>query len=334
MQDSYKKSLLGLFFAFFLDKSKFPFFIVSHEIVLAGKIKQVAPPPEEQSTSKKEQLNETTTNIEEHNDSGSDKLLDNSFHAHLEEFEERYKDIKSETSKEGSTRAEEQNSEAGSFADHNRKFSFISTPGQDMKSQGSQSFEQNPLEQNIGSVSPKQVLELTSEKDVNKESQKPYLSGTPVETMEEKFRKLSLDEGGVLEKERIIEFSLEEVIKSMDAVPTAQRSSHVISGLTKSLREVSKSSILDKSEMQPKTGENVTEKSSNIEALNYSVTEKDILDNNVTIVSPVLDAKKDQPEEKAQETDPQSSSDKEEAAKLVLMEKFITKEIPKFSGDM
>jgi len=181
----------------------FSFFLRLYLLGVAAKIKCTAPPPDSDNNAKNP--DENTSN----------KPLDDSILGHSEDF-----DIG--TSKDNSTIAEESVDRSSSFViDSNRKYSFMSTPRGDGKHNRRHSFENFYSMPNLDSSTPPDQNNLMEESKAeqivwsydNKNNME--LHASPSGNKEDEFRKMSIDEDGILEKERMKEQQQQQPVEGV-----------------------------------------------------------------------------------------------------------------------
>jgi len=266
---------------------------------MARKIKCIAPPQD----------------AENHNDSVSNKPLDDSLVGSIigqsEDFEN-----KSGASKENSTIAEENVDRASSFViDSNRKYSFMSTPRQDGKGR-SNSFEHCYSMPNLDSSTPPDKIGLIEEtKEIvwsyeNKEA-----------SPKEEWRKSSIDEEGLLERERIKE---------------QQQQLLQVEGVVSKNASVLKPTINVIETSPSPSQQNVTEENKDRSRANSNVQASDaklVQKNSPGLGSPKLNETITDISTNATEShDGQRLSVRKGSA--LDIDKYLTREFPKFSGDM
>jgi len=149
---------------------------------------------------------------EEHEDNTSNKPFNDSILGQSEEYEG--------TSKENSTIAEENIDRSSSFViDSNRKYSFMSTPRQDGKHGRSNSYEHCYSMPNLDSSTPPNKKDLLEESKGPEQIVWSYDNkntlDVPSNEEDDKFRKSSIDEEGLLERERVREQIQQQIVEGV-----------------------------------------------------------------------------------------------------------------------
>jgi len=287
-----------------VTNKSFSFFLSLYLLGVAAKIKCLAPPPESNQ-------DENTSN----------KPLDDSILGHSEDF-----DIG--TSKDNSTIAEENIDRASSFViESDRKYSFMSTPRGDGKHNRRHSFENFYSMPNLDSSTPPNQNDLLEESKAeqvvwsydNKNNME--IHGISSGKKEDEFRKMSIDEDGILEKERMKE--QQDIQQPIEGVVNKNASI-----LKPTINVIESAAASQQNVVRSRAGSHLLQPSPKDSPLLGNQQPPKTNETDISLNSSVVGLTTPEVHEA-----PRNSVGVRKGSSMEI-DKYLTREFPKFSGDM